>query len=84
MRALRAAVFTILFTASALLAQSAEHKAVKADSSFDLIKSLVGNWEGKSMMGEAVSVSYRLTAGGSALLSEIQGQMGGEPKIWPA
>jgi hypothetical protein len=45
--------------------------------SFDLMKSLAGNWEGKSNMGE-VKVSYRLTAGGSALMSEIQGEVAGK------
>jgi len=46
-------------------------------TSFDLMKSLAGNWEGKSNMGN-VKVSYRLTAGGSALMSEIQSQMNGK------
>jgi hypothetical protein len=45
--------------------------------SFDLMKSLAGNWEGKSNMGN-VKVSYRLTAGGSALMSEIQGDIAGK------
>jgi len=46
-------------------------------NSFALMKSLAGNWEGKSNMGD-VKVSYRLTAGGSALMSEIQSEMEGK------
>ena len=53
------------------LAQSAPQQ------SFDKMKSLAGNWEGKSNMGD-VKVSYRLTAGGSALMSEIQSKMDGK------
>ena len=44
-----------------------------AQKSFDQLKSLVGTWEGKNSQGEPVQVSYRLTAGGSALMSEITG-----------
>jgi hypothetical protein len=43
-------------------------------NSFDLMKSLAGKWEGKTDMG-SVQVSYKLTAGGSALMSEIQSEM---------
>jgi hypothetical protein len=46
-------------------------------NSFDLMKSLTGNWEGKSDTG-SVQVSYKLTAGGSALMSEIQSEMHGK------
>ena len=56
-----------LLTATAALAQSTAQK------SFDELKSLTGNWEGKSSEGKTVQVSFRDTAGGSALMSEIQG-----------
>jgi hypothetical protein len=62
----------ILFTTFNLLAQSTPQK------SFDVMKSLTGNWEGKTTMGDPVSVSYRLTSGGSALMSEIQTEMKGQ------
>ncbi len=61
----------MLFTTFNLLAQSTPQK------SFDVMKSLAGNWEGKTTMGDPVSVSYRLTSGGSALMSEIQTEMKG-------
>jgi len=44
-----------------------------AQKSFDQLKSLNGSWEGKNSKGEPVQVSYRMTAGGSALMSEING-----------
>jgi hypothetical protein len=68
MKALRiaACLFTIL-SASAALAQTDTQK------SFDQLKSLTGSWEGKNSMGEPVQVSYRVTSGGSALMSEIMG-----------
>jgi hypothetical protein len=68
MKALRiaACLFTIL-SASAALGQTETQK------SFDQLKSLTGSWEGKNSMGEPVEVSYRVTSGGSALISEIMG-----------
>jgi hypothetical protein len=57
----------LLLTATAALAQSAAQK------SFDQLKSLTGNWEGKTSDSQTVQVSFRDTAGGSALMSEIHG-----------
>ena len=68
MKALRiaASILMLLFTTAAF-AQS------DAQKSFDQLKSLTGSWEGKNSMGQPVQVSYRLTAAGSALMSEIIG-----------
>ncbi len=44
-----------------------------AQKSFDQLKSLTGSWEGKNSQGEPVQVSFRVTSGGSALMSEIMG-----------
>jgi len=63
-----------IFLTLAALSAAAQSNTLK---SFDLMKTLAGNWEGKSNMGE-VKVSYRLTAGGSALMSEIQGDIAGK------
>jgi hypothetical protein len=60
----------VILAAMSAVAQSGPQKP------FDIIKSLTGTWEGKSTMGDPVQVSYRLTAGGSALLSELQTSMG--------
>lgn len=66
MRTLHIAACILLFT-SAVFAQS------DAQKSFDQLKSLTGSWEGKNSQGEPVQVTYRMTAGGSALMSEIVG-----------
>lgn len=55
----------VVFAVAAAAAQSAGQK------SFDTMKSLSGNWEGKDQMGNTVAVSYNMTGGGSALMSEI-------------
>jgi hypothetical protein len=69
MKALRyAATIAIVLYAGCALAQSSAQK------SFDTLKALAGNWEGKSNQGQAVRVSFRETAGGSAVLSEIHGK----------
>lgn len=54
-----------LFAVTAALAQSAAQK------SFDQLKSLAGSWEGKGPDGMPVQVSFRVTSGGSAVMSEI-------------
>ena len=66
MKKLRIAACVMLF-ATAVFAQS------DAQRSFDQLKSLAGSWEGKNSIGNPVQVSYRMTAGGSALMSEIVG-----------
>ncbi len=65
------ATFVVLAALSAA-AQSAGQK------SFETVKSLAGDWEGKNQMGDPVAVSYRMTAGGSALMSEIKTEMQGK------
>ena len=62
-----AAVIFIALAATAALAQS------DAQKSFTQLKSLTGSWEGKTPDGKALQVSFRETAGGSALMSEIHG-----------
>jgi hypothetical protein len=69
--ALAVSTFTLL-AAMAAFAQSSGQK------SFDTMKSLAGNWEGKDSQGGAVAVSNRLTAGGSAVVSEINTNMHGK------
>jgi hypothetical protein len=57
----------VLASATAALAQTSAQK------SFDQLKSLAGSWEGKNAEGKPVQVSFRDTAAGSALMSEIHG-----------
>ncbi len=63
-----------------LLASLAAHAQSGAQQSFASIKALAGNWEGKTQMSDPVQVSFRLTAGGSAVMSEIVSQMKGKPE----
>jgi hypothetical protein len=62
-----AASVVIVLSASLVMGQSDAHK------SFDMLKSLEGNWSGKNAQGQPVEVTFRMTAGGSALMSEIHG-----------
>jgi hypothetical protein len=62
-----AAILVIVLSASLVVAQADAHK------SFDLLKGMEGNWAGKNNQGQPVEVTFRMTAGGSALMSEIHG-----------
>jgi hypothetical protein len=62
-----AATLLIMLSASFIMADSDAH------TSFALLKGMEGNWEGKSSQGQSVQVTFRMTAGGSALMSEIHG-----------
>jgi len=68
MKSLRIAlsIFVVLLTTAAL-AQS------NTQAAFEKIKSLQGSWAGKAG-GRDVQVSYRVTSGGSAVMSEIRGE----------
>jgi len=44
-----------------------------AKATFDHLKALNGNWEGKASNGTVVKLVFRSTSGGSALVSEILG-----------
>ncbi|MBZ5654194.1 MAG: hypothetical protein LAO56_02830 [Acidobacteriia bacterium] len=69
MKAFRYAVtIALVLCAGCALAQP------NAQKTFDTLKALAGNWEGKNNQGQTLRVSFRETAGGSALLSEIHGQ----------
>jgi len=62
-----AAVLACVFSAGAAFAESEGQK------SFQQLAALEGNWTGKGSEGQALEVSFRMTAGGSALMSEIHG-----------
>jgi len=62
----------VVLSALSAAAQSAPQKT------FDQMKSLTGMWEGKTKQGDPVQVSYRMTAGDSALMSEIQSAKHGQ------
>jgi len=62
------ALIVVMIGASVVRAESDAHK------SFQQLASLEGNWAGKSSEGQPIEVSFRMTAGGSALMSEIHGK----------
>jgi hypothetical protein len=64
------------YIALSLLVLAATHvfAASTANQSFEQLKSLDGTWEGKAPDGQAAQVIYRVTANGSALMSEIKGK----------
>ena len=62
------AVLILMLSTSVLLAES------DASKSFHQLAGLEGNWSGKGSEGQPINVSFRMTAGGSALMSEIHGQ----------
>jgi hypothetical protein len=67
-KSLRIAAALVLFAlCAAASAQTASQKA------FDAIKSMPGTWEGKNLDGLPVSVTFKVTSGGSAVMSEIMG-----------
>jgi hypothetical protein len=68
MKVLRIAVCILMMLSTATVFAESD-----AQKSFNQLKSLTGSWEGKNSKGEPVQVSYRVTAGGSALMSEITG-----------
>src|SRR6266436_2121222 len=64
-----AVAITVVFCTSLALAESG------AKQTFDSLKALEGTWEGKNNQGQSLKVTFRETAGGSALLSEIHGMV---------
>jgi len=62
-----AATLLLVLSATLVVAESDAHK------SFDLLKGMEGKWSGKNQQGQPVEVTFRMTAGGSALMSEIHG-----------
>ncbi len=60
------ATLTIMLTACFATAQSDARKT------FDQLKGLEGKWVGKNSQGQTLEVTFRSTAGGSALMSEIR------------
>jgi hypothetical protein len=67
------AALLLSFASAAAFAQS------DAQKTFDKFKSMVGVWEGKNMAGDAVQDTYRLEAGGTAVMGE--NKMGAEDML---
>ena len=63
-----AVTLVVLLSAALVIAETDAHKT------FDQLKGMEGNWVGKNAKGEPLQVTFRSTAGGSALMSEIHGK----------
>lgn len=63
----------LLLASTALMAQSSAQKTL------DRFKSMVGTWQGKSPSGGTSEVTYRLTAGGTAVMADMH--MAGEDMV---
>ena len=61
-------IMLVMVAATAAFGQS------DAQKTFNTLKTLAGTWQGKAAKGQPVEVDYRLTSGGSALMSEIKGE----------
>jgi hypothetical protein len=64
----------MILSLSVLLAATVAVAETSAQKEFSQLKSLTGAWEGKNADGKTIRVSFRDTAGGSALMSEIEGK----------
>lgn len=62
------AVVLAMLSARVVLAENDDQ------TSFHQLAGLEGKWVGKGSEGQPIEVSFRMTAGGSALMSEIHGQ----------
>jgi hypothetical protein len=67
MKTLRIALALLVVLTSALALAASD-----AQKTFEQLKALSGSWEGKASDGQPAQVAYRLTANGSALMSEIK------------
>ncbi len=56
-----------------VLAATSAFAGTEAQKSFDSLKALQGSWAGTMSQGGAVKVTFRNTAGDSAIMSEIEG-----------
>jgi hypothetical protein len=65
--AVAVATITIVLCSSLVAAET------DAQKQFDLLKAMEGKWTGQNSKGEPLEVTFRMTAGGSALMSEIHG-----------
>jgi hypothetical protein len=61
---------SVLLAALALAATTALAQT-DAQKAFNALKAMPGSWEGKNLQGEPLQVSYKLTSGGSAVMSDI-------------
>jgi hypothetical protein len=72
-QSLRIFLSLILLATLATIPAVAQGPATDAQRAFATLKSMPGTWEGKTPDGHPVQVNFKVTAGGSAVMSEILG-----------
>lgn len=65
MKTVRYALFLMLVLATAAAVAQSD-----AQKSFDKLKSMTGSWEGKMSDGQAVTMTYSVVSGGSAVMAD--------------
>src|SRR5437764_2004454 len=65
-------VFYIIVVALLAVPLLAQYTTAKSVIGFDQLKSLVGEWEGKSASGQPVHIIYQLVSGGTALMERLR------------
>jgi hypothetical protein len=69
---------TLLLISAVTLLTFSAFAQTDAQKAFTAIKNMPGTWEGKTQDGEMVKVDFKVTSGGSAVMSEIYGHGPGD------
>lgn len=70
---LKSAVAVHVLVAAVFALAAAGSAQTEAQKAFAAIKNMPGTWEGRSSDGQSIRVDFKVTAGGSAVMSEILG-----------
>jgi outer membrane lipoprotein-sorting protein len=79
---MKRALFVVLLVCAVMMAPQALLSAQNAQSAFDQVKSLAGEWQGQSSMGGQtfpVKLKFEVISGGSAVMETMQ--PGNEPAM---
>jgi hypothetical protein len=66
------ALSLLLLASAARIPAQEMHPAARSTPAFDQLKSLAGEWEGKSSSGEPIKVVYKVVSNGSAVMEQSQ------------
>ena len=72
-RTILGTAFSLFLLCSATLTRAQEmHPAARSTPAFDQLKSLAGEWQGKTASGAAVTVIYKVVSNGSVVMEHQQ------------
>jgi hypothetical protein len=66
------AVSLLLLSSVARIEAQEMHPAARSTPAFDQLKSLAGEWEGKSSSGEPIKVIYKVVSSGSVVMEQSE------------